>query len=193
MTFQCITRIGLLHVAVILLAGDVSSGSAQSLGDVARREAERRQQVTSGKVYTDGDLGPVDPATAPAPPTAQPPASGGERQATPPTSSPASAETPTGKEPVILKGREQRDEQYWRKLMPELRARVARANAEVAAQEARLVEIDGGEQTPTRLQERQVVLSTLSRAQRDARSLTEELTRFMTRAQMAKVPDEWIR
>ena len=62
----------------------------------------------------------------------------------------------------------------------------------MAAQEARLAEIDGGEQTPTRLREREVVTESLTRAQRDARSLTEELTRFMTRAQMAKVPDEWI-
>ena len=32
--------------------------------------------------------------------------------------------------------------------MQDLRARVEKANADVAAQEARLAEIDGGEQTP---------------------------------------------
>jgi hypothetical protein len=63
----------------------------------------------------------------------------------------------------------------------------------VAAQEARLAELDAGQQTPTAVREREVVTETLSRAQRDARSLTDELTRFLTRAQMAKVPDEWIR
>jgi len=194
MTVTFVTRLVLsLAAAAVFVAGHVTAASAQSLADVARRETERRQQVASGKVYTDGDLAPVDAATAPVPQTPPPPASDGERAATSPTSSPAPGETPAGKEPVILKGREQRDEKYWRKLMPELRARVAKANAEVAAQEARLAEIDGGEQTATRLQERQVVLSTLSRAQRDARSLTEELTRFMTRAQRAKVPDEWLR
>ena len=181
-------------VAVVLLAGHATSGSAQSLADVARREAERRQQVTSGKAYTDGDLAPVDAATPPPQtPIQQSSASSGE---TPDTQSPSSQAPPgnnPGKEPVMAKGREKRDEQYWRKLIGDLRARVEKANANVAAQEARLAEIDGGEQTPTRVREREVVTETLSRAQRDARSLTEELTRFMTRAQMAKVPDEWIR
>jgi hypothetical protein len=194
MTFHFIMRPVLLAATVGLLAGDVTPGSAQSLGDVARREAERRQQVTPGKAYTDGDLAPVD-AAAPPPhaPIQQSPASGGETPDAQPPSSQAAPGNNPGKEPVIAKGREKRDEQYWRKLMPELRGRVAKANTEVAAQEARLAEIDGGEQTAARLREREVVTESLSRAQRDARSLTEELTRFLTRAQMAKVPDEWIR
>jgi len=180
-------------VAVVLLVGHATSGSAQSLGDVARREAERRQQVKSGKVYTDGDLAPVDGTPAPQTPVQQSPAAGGETPDTRPPSSQAPPGDNPGKEPIIAKGREKRDEQYWRKLMRDLRARVEKANANVAAQEARLAEIDGGEQTPTRVREREVLTESLTRAQRDARSLSEELTRFMTRAQMDKVPDEWIR
>lgn len=92
----------------------------------------------------------------------------------------------------MVKAREKRDEQYWRKLIKDLRARADRANANAAAQEARLAEIDGGPQTPASVREREVVAETLSRAQRDARSLSDELTRFLTRAQMDKVPAEWI-
>jgi hypothetical protein len=194
MTLRLIIRTLLsAAVTVVLLAGHATVGSAQSLADVARREAERRQQVTSGKVYTDDDLAPVDGATPPPQtPSQQSPASGGD---TPDAQAPSSQAPPgnnPGKEPVIAKGREKRDEQYWRKLIKDLRARVERANADVAAQEARLAEIEGGEQTPTRVHEREVVTESLTRAQRDARSLNEELTRFLTRAQIAKVPDEWI-
>lgn len=180
-------------VAVVLLAGCARASSAQSLADVARHEAERRQQVTSGKVYTDGDLAPVDDATPPPQTSIQPsPASGGETPDAQPPSSQAPPGNNPGKEPVIAKAREKRDEQYWRKLIKDLRARVDKANASVAAQKARLAEIDGGEQTLIRVREREVVTESLTRAERDARSLSEELTRFLTRAQMAKVPDEWI-
>jgi hypothetical protein len=180
-------------VAVVLLAGHATAGSAQSLGDVARREAERRQQVAGGKVYTNGDLGPVDGTTPPPqPPVQQSPASGAETPETQPSSSQAPPGDNPGKEPVIAKGREKRDEQYWRKLVKDLRARVERANANVAAQEARLAELDGGPPSPASVREREVVVETLSRAQRDARSLSNELTRFLTRAQVDKVPAEWI-
>lgn len=179
--------------AVVLLAAHATASSAQSLADVARREAERRQQVPSGKVYTDGDLAPVDDAAPPPQTSIQPSSASGDAapDAQPPSSQAPPGNNP-GKEPVIAKAREKRDEQYWRKLIKDLRARVEKANANVTAQKARLAEIDGGEQNPTRVREREVVTESLTRAERDARSLSEELTRFLTRAQMAKVPDEWL-
>jgi len=193
MTFQIITRIVLLHAAVVLLAGDVSSSSAQSLGDVARREAERREQVSSGKVYTNGDLAPVDAAAAPGPQTPVEPAPGVKPSEPPPATSPVPPGDSSGKEPVLIKGREKRDEQYWRTQIQAVRVKVQKANVEVRAQETRLAELDGGPQTPTSLREREVVAASLVRAQRDARFIGEELTRWVTRAQMAKVPEESIR
>jgi hypothetical protein len=176
-------------LVVVLLATHVTSAAAQSLGDVARREAERRQQVTSGKVYTNENLEAVDSATPPASPVVPSPPGSTDT----PAASQAPPEKTEGKEKVILNGREQRDEQHWRTTIRDLRARVERANASVAAHEARLAEIDRGPQTPTALREREVMSAELTRAQRDARFLTEELTRFLTRAQMSKVPEEWIR
>jgi hypothetical protein len=195
MTLQGSSRSALSAVvAAVLFAGHATSGSAQSLADVARREAERRQQVPSGKVYTDGDLAPVDAATpSPQAPAPQSAASGAETTTDPqPSASEAPPGNNPGKEPVMVKAREKRDEQYWRKLVRDLTARIGKANADVAAQEARLAEIDGGEQTPTRLSEREAVTESLNRSQRDARSLSEQLTRFRTRAQIEKVPAEWI-
>ncbi len=195
MTVNFPTRPGMqLAAAVVFLVGYVTSASAQSLGDVARREAERRQQVTSGKVYTNGDLAPVDPASTPPPQAPVEPSapSGGESAAPSSAPTPAPGNNPD-KESTVVNGREQRDEHYWRTLIRGLRGRVDRANVEVAAQEARLMEIDGGPQTPATQRDREIVAATLSRAQRDARSLNEELKRTLTRAQNAKVPDEWIR
>ena len=193
MTRHLVIRSLLPAAAVVVVLGHATDASAQSLADVARREAERRQQVTSGKVYTDGDLGPADAAAPPPQAPALPsPASSGETSGAQPSSSQPPPGNNPGRESVIVQGREKRDEQYWRKLMKDLRGRLDRANANVAAQEARLAEIDGGEQTPTRMSEREAVTESLTRAQRDARSLSEELTRFRTRAQMEKVPAEWL-
>jgi hypothetical protein len=184
--------VSLAVAALLLVSADLPLGSAQSLGDVAQREAERRKQAASGRVYTNGDLVPVDesaPPPAPVPTAAAPAPSPGE-----PASKPAAKPTDNpGVEPVLVAGREKRDEQYWRKLARDLRAREAKANADVAAQEARIAEIDAGPQTPTTVREREVISATLSRFQRDARSHSEELTRFLTRAQMAKISEEWIR
>ena len=59
-------------VPVVMLAGIAwltSGPSAQGLGGVAKREAERRQQVSGGKKYTNEDWQAVS-VTAPAQPAA---------------------------------------------------------------------------------------------------------------------------
>jgi hypothetical protein len=195
MSFHYITRpVPPLVAIVVLLAACTTSASAQTLGDVARREAERRQQVASGRVYTNDDLGPVESASSPAPQApVETPASSGESSTTPPGTSKTPAENNPGEGSVTARGREKRDEQYWRTLIGGLRARVDRAKVEVTAQEARLMELDGGPQTAAVLRDREIVAATLNRAQRDLKSLSDELSRSLTRAQNNKVPDEWIK
>ena len=54
-------------ILALTLNGQVAP--AQSLGDIARRETERRAQITTGRVYTNADLPPADalaPASLPA-------------------------------------------------------------------------------------------------------------------------------
>jgi hypothetical protein len=177
--------------ALLFLAFEGQIAAAQSLGDVAQRETERRAQTTSGRVYTNADLAPVDASTpSPVPMAAEVPP--GPAPDTPPAPAAQPTDNP-GIEPVIVKPREKRDEQYWRRLARDLRGRVAKGNANIAAQEARLAEIDAGPQTPTAVREREVIAATLSRLQLDARSHSEELTRFLTRAQIANAPEEWTR
>ena len=196
MTDHLLSRAALsCAVLGILVTISVPITGAQSLGDVARREAERRKQVTSGRVYTDDDLASQGASALPESPK---PIDGSlesteKTETLPPASQAQASANPSGTEPVIVKGREKRDEQYWRALARDLRGRAARAASDLAAREARIAEIDGSPQTPTLTRERELLAAGLPRLQRDARSLTEELTRFLTRAQMANVPDDWIR
>jgi hypothetical protein len=65
------------------MAGGLLPLRAQSLGDVAKKEEERRHAIKQpAKVYTNKDLAEVPPATAPAPKTPdQPSAAGGAEPA----------------------------------------------------------------------------------------------------------------
>ena len=55
-----------MAVALVLVSG--AAASAQSLADVARREEERRKSVAkAGKVYTNDQLPPAPPVSAPRP------------------------------------------------------------------------------------------------------------------------------
>lgn len=179
----------------LIVGGQVT---AAQLGDVAQREAERRKQAATGKVYTNGDLAPVDesaPAPVSVPTGAAPVAAAADPAPSPETPAPKPAPKMTdnpGYEPVLVAGREKRDEEYWRKMARDLRGRVAQANAGVAAQQARLAELEAGPQTPTAVREREVISASLARIQRDAGANAQELARFISRAQLAKVPGEWI-
>jgi hypothetical protein len=173
----------------LIVGGPVMA--AQSLGDVAQREAERRKQATTGRVFTNGDLVRVDES---APPPAPGPA--GAAPASPDAPAPKPVAKPTdnpGYEPILVAGREKRDEKYWRENAREFRAHVAKANADVAAQEARLAELAAGPQTASAVREQQVISGGLDGLRRNATSHAQELTRFLARAQREKVSEDWVR
>ena len=173
---------------LFLLAGHVQVAPAQSLGDIARREAERRTHVTTGRVYTNADLVPSD-ASAPSPPPVPVEAVAGPGKEAEGKDDPGGP----GVEAVIVEAPDKREEQYWRARAQDLRERLAKARAGIATAEARLSRIDAAPQTPTTVREREVIAATLSRLQRDEGSLSEALTRFVTQAQIAQVPEEWTR
>ena len=80
----------LLTVPVQVASAQVGSAhvlSTQSLGEVAQREAERRAQVTTGRVYTNADLVPVIDASAPMPAPSRSPSQS-------PAQSPARSQAP---------------------------------------------------------------------------------------------------
>ncbi len=117
---------------------------AQSLGDVARREAEWRKDAsrTPGRVYTNGDLvaveappsGPLQPAQT----DSAPPADGidrcdGTSSQFGPHRHGGRSRNSQGEHPTTEPRREKRDEPYWRARARTSRDRLAKATADLTA------------------------------------------------------------
>lgn len=188
-----ISRVG-AACALLLLTVLAADLEAQSLGGVARREAERRKDSNAGRVYTNEDLGPAGDGAGTAPPSVPPDApataaGSGARDAT----APAKPGAQEGIEPVIVGAPAKRTEDYWRKLMTGLRARLAQTSAMLAAQQARLAAIDAAPMTPTSASERKVVAASIPGLQASIGYQNEEIARFVARAAAEKVPADWLR
>ena len=181
-------RAGSAAVVIILVLGaGAPFASSQSLGDLARRTEDDRKKATTGRVYTNDALEAVDPPLAPPAEAAATTAAAapGAGTATDPSTGQTDVKPPS-------QAREKRDEQYWRKLFTDLRARVARANADLDAERARLDAFQGDE-SPTGVRQREVLAASIVRLENGARIQTDDLTRYLTRASIAKIPEEWTR
>jgi hypothetical protein len=132
------TQAALLAGIAWLTAGP----SAQSLGEVARRQSERPPSV-GGKKYTNDDLGPA-PVAAPVPASTAV-ASGATPSAAPAApqdraaSAAAGRDDPSAAPPEAV---EKRDEKYWRERAATLQSRIADIRARTKAAEARVKEMD---------------------------------------------------
>lgn len=173
--------------------------SAQSLADIARKEAERRGTAPSGgKVYTNESLTPdfttvpepAPPATAP-PPDASPAAAEG-------TSTGGSADAaPSHEEQAGVTPRDQQEpqpshdkgEDYWRGRADRIRARLNLQNVEIANLQRRVSAFRAGAASP----ERDIAVRALQKAQADLVDLSQEWARFERQARERNVPDAWIR
>src|SRR5262249_4378417 len=101
----------LLIVAALVLVGVANVAAAQSLGDVAKKEEQRRKTVKStGKVYTNDTLKPDQTPSVPATT-----ATGAPNPAA--SSTPAPTPTPAPSEEARDKG----DEKSWRKRIADAR------------------------------------------------------------------------
>ena len=182
----------------------VSAGPAypQSLGDVARREAERRKELarTAGRVYTNEDLGAIDAPTMPSEPV-QAAAPTPPEETAKPSGESATGPTVTEEDPVThtinikttAPAREKRTEPYWRGRAKELRGRLAKSSADLAAAQSGLSALEGGPQTPATVRERAVAAAMVERLQEEVRSQQLDVTKLQMQAEMNKVPAEWIR
>jgi hypothetical protein len=192
----------LLATALILL-GMVSTAHPQSLGDVARREAERRKDAsrTPGRVYTNEDLGPVGPPAStplqpapvdPAPAAEEPVEVTSEAASTGPTVMEEDPETHKVNVRTTAPRREKRDEPYWRARAKDVRDRLAKATADLTAAQSSLAALDGGPKTPATARERSVVSAAVERLQSEVRYRQQDVTKMQMHAEMNKVPAAWI-
>ena len=184
--------------AAALLALAVSGAAAQSLGDVAAQEAERRKNIkSSGKVYTNGSVR-SDAAGSAAPAPASP-APGATAPASPAPAATAPAPGASGQPGPATVG-ETRTEAYWKKRVAATREALSRAQTFAEALQTRInvlsadfVNRDDPAQRNTVAADRQKALAELERVKQEIQQHQKALTDIQDEARRANVPAGWAR
>jgi DNA repair exonuclease SbcCD ATPase subunit len=176
----------LLIVAALVFVGVASVASAQSLGDVAKKEEQRRKTVkSSGKVYTNDQLKadptPSVPATSATGTTPAPAAS---------TPAPAPSDDSTDKG----------DEKTWRKRIADARDALQRSQAFADALQSQLnalttdfVNRDDPIQRQQIANKRDAALAELERVKKEVAAQNKAITDIQEQARRAGVPAGWVR
>jgi hypothetical protein len=184
-----------LCLALLALSLVASTAAAQSLADLAKKEEARRKAIkTPSKVYTDGDLKRVAPATPPVAPAAAqttpavPPADAREGQ-------PADTQAKT-----VAEDDPQQTEAYWRNRITEARTRLARGKLMADAMQTRInsltndwVARDDPAQRAVLANQRVEALGELQRLQEEIVAQTKAIADIEEEARQAGVPPGWIR
>jgi hypothetical protein len=182
-----------LHIPALLTIVALGTASVplagQTLADVAKKEEERRKNVkSSGKTYTNKDLGSLPPGTPP--PPAQPPAAAATDSA---PAKDKDADKPGEKEPV-------KDQAYWAGRMKELQTQVQRDQTYVDALQTRVnslatdfVNRDDPAQRGVLASERQKALGELDRLKKQIEAGKKAIADLEEEARRANVPPGWLR
>ena len=182
-------------LTALLVTMSVATAGAQSLGDVARREADRRKTVKApGKIYTNDQLkadgrdvasvpttGPNSTPALPAPSTGTPTPSTGSPTPSRPGTGPTSA-TPT-------------DEAAWRGRVQAVREAMSRSQIFADALQSRINGLsadftarDDPAQRATVAAERQKSLDELERVKKEIQQQNKALTDIQDEGRKAGVP-----
>ena len=177
-------------MCLVLMAWAAVAG-AQSLGDVARKEEQRRKDIRKhAKVYTNKDLGQVEPAPAPA--AAPVAAAPGE----------ASAEDKKADGPAAPTDEEKRaaDREQWRARMAQARTELDRSKMFAEALQTRANSLwadftarDDPAQRSVIEAERKKTLAELDRVKTEIEARTKAIADLEEEARRAGVPPGWVR
>ena len=193
----------LLSVAALVFIGMASVAASQSLGDVAKKEEQRRKTVkSSGKVYTNDELKrdptPSVPASASTGTTSTPSAS----------STPATAPAPAPSDKNAEKNgsadkdgsADKNDEKTWRKRIADARESLQRSQAFADALQSQLnalstdfVNRDDPIQRQQIANKRDGVVAELDRVKKEVASQTKAISDIQDEARRAGVPVGWVR
>ena len=182
----------------VWLTAHVAAG--QSLGDVARREAERRKAVTGPvKVYTNDNVQPASPP--PAPVAASTPLPASEAAPGEPTR-PADAAAAAGQtDPAAPAAKDPKaDPEYWRKRLANLRAQRDQNTFLMVAVQSRINALwtdftarDDPAQRAVIETDRQRALAELERMQKAQDEIDKQIVDLQEEARRAKIPPGWMR
>lgn len=176
-------------VAVVFLGG--AAAEAQSLGDIAKKEEQRRKAVKEpAKVYTNDDLKKY-PTPAPSP--AQP---------APDAAAPAPVPAPDDKpeQPKPAGQEEPKDEAYWRGLITAARTKLERDESYLEALQSRVNALtndfyarDDPAQRAVIWTQRTKALDEMERLKTEIAEGTKNIAKIQEDARRAGVPPGWLR
>jgi hypothetical protein len=175
-----------------------SRASGQTLGEVAKKEAERRKALPpAGKVYTNKDLpaSAQKPAATPTP-AAETPAAPADPVAAATGQKPEDAKTP-GDKPQG----DQKDETYWKTRMTSAREELRRAEMFSEALQTRVNALNrdfnsnsaNSAQRSALGADRTEALSELTRVKQDVERAKKQVVDIEEEARKAGVPPGWVR
>jgi hypothetical protein len=171
-------------VSAAFLVGASAPLLAQSLGDVARKEEQRRQTVKKpGKVYTNKDLGNVDPGPpAPPPDASKPPPASADPKAAEKDKTPAKDQAYWGGKVKALQAQIGSDQT----LADAMQDRISSLTADFAAR-------DDPAQRALISSNRQKAVAELERLKLAVQNGKKALADLQEEARRAGVPAGWLR
>jgi hypothetical protein len=186
------TRVWVLGFGIWALG--FALASAQSLGDVAKREEARRKTVkTPSKVYTNDDLRGDTTSPAPAAPSGQ----AGTANASQPPSQ-AAGQTKEGDKPAPEDPK--KTEAYWKDRLTKARADLDRAQTFADALQSRInaltTDFAARSDPAQRAQignDRQKALAELDRVKKEIETDTKAIADIQEEGRKAGVPAGWVR
>jgi hypothetical protein len=185
-------------IAVGFFSAAVASG--QTLGEVAKKEAERRKgQSQGGKVYTNKDL----PASAQKPATPSPAATSTEapaQTATDPVAAATQQKADDAKTATDKPQGEQKDQAYWKGRMAAAREELRRSEMFAEALQTRVNALnkdfnsrDNPAQRSAIGADRTEALNELTRVKQDVERGKKQIADIEEEARKAGVPPGWVR
>ena len=182
-------------IAVGLSASPAASG--QTLGEVAKKEADRRKaQPQTGKVYTNKDL----PASAQKPATANPSTETPAQTPTDPVAAATEQKAEDGKAPGDKPQGDQKDQAYWKNRMATAREELRRSEMFAEALQTRVNSLnkdfnsrDNPAQRSAIGADRTEALNELTRVKQDVERGKKQITDIEEEARKAGVPPGWVR
>jgi hypothetical protein len=181
-----------LAVVLSIFAAGLPQLGAQSLGEAARQEEERRKSIkTEAKVYTNKDLPNVPPAAAPKPKAA----------ADVPAAAIGDAKAEAGEaRPDTTADASKRDQAYWSGRMRDLRTALDRNQTYLDALQSRIngltadfVNRDDPAQRAVIARDRTRALAELERLTLQIEDDRKAIVNFEEEARRAGVPPGWLR
>jgi hypothetical protein len=184
----------LLPGVVLALLGGAVPASAQSLADVAKKEADRRKttgaetKTAPKKVYTNDDLKP-----------APPPLPGSVTASGPADAKPAAKDAPADKD-AQKKPQDEKGEEYWRNRMAQAREELRRNEMFREALQTRINSLtsdfsarDDPYQRAQLADDRQKAIAEMARVTQEIDELKKRIADIEEEARQAGVPPGWIR